>query len=1111
MNRFRLAILTLALATTTSCTDSWGSLSISGTGFPDPAASNEIRQIKTLAQGDNEERATVQANVPFTQMIITSQDSSLAGIAASFPPGSLAIDTDISFAQGEPLAGGPASQSSGVAIVEGSEGTAISVEPSVDQDPIVPFTLALPKPLATLQLTQTSVKSLAVLYKIKNFAKRSESYGVIESKQISVEDNVVRFSALHFGTFQVVYVHDSGSPSVISTRQVTKTAASTATASTTTSTVDGSASTGSTSTATTSIDEKGQQQAVPIAPPQFSLLSGSYPGPQTLVINGEPGVSIHYTMDGNEPGLSSEIYSQALTITHNQTIKAVAIKDGQWQSSINLLELTINGQLPPPRFLPAAGEVPWGQPVTIMAEPGAQIFYTMDGTTPDRGSHTYTGPLPVTTAQGIKAIAVHPQWLDSIPAFADYTIASTITGPACANETVNSIVSNQTTTFIGGNFTHVGTCTGAGIVVDDQAGALAIPLNSLPDITGVVYAAIDDGNGGWIIGGQFSFVAGTARQNLARINADGSLHPWSPAANSAIYSLARSGTTLYVGGAFTTIASEPRSYFAAFDLQSGNLTALAPNPTGAVYSLALTTNQVLYIGGNFGYFANAPRSRLAAINLADASSNLLPWNPGANGAVRALSWLNDRLYVGGDFSSIGSSPSAYVAAFDTSSGDRLATWNPVVSGPVAALAAAGTSVYIGGNFSTVGGQAQAFFAAVSNVDGALDSEQISLSGSVSSLIISQDHLYVGGSFTNIGGVMRSHAAKISLTTRQVVGWNPSVNAAVSAISVVGGKAFLGGIFNAVGSQPRNSLAAIDKATGSALPWHPNINGSVQTLAIAPGNDQILYVGGLFNTVGSVARENLAAIDTTTANPTVWSPRADAPVLTIKIDSTLAYVGGEFLSINSLPRTRIAAIELTSGNVTSWDPKASAAVHAIALGADTVFVGGAFTTIAGQPHNYVAGIDKATAEPTPFNLQLNARVYALGLDGQTLYVGGSFTTVNNQTRSGLVAADTAIGSIIINSWIPVLNGSVFSLALSPTTVYVGGSFFYNGATVSKNFLAVNMTSPSLTSSPDNNQIVRTIDLDLTAPKPTATLGGQRAGLGKKSRNPLRLRLDTLLSE
>lgn len=87
--------------------------------------------------------------------------------------------------------------------------------------------------------------------------------------------------------------------------------------------------------------------------------------------------------------------------------------------------------------------------------------------------------------------------------------------------------------------------------------------------------------------------------------------------------------------------------------------------------------------------------------------------------------------------------------------------------------------------------------------------------------------------------------------------------------------------------------------------------------------------------------------------------------------------------------------------------------------------------AGQPHNYVAGINKATAEPTPFNLQLNAGVYALGLglDGQTLYVGGSFTTVNNQTRSGLVAADTASGSIIINSWIPVLNGSVFSRAFT----------------------------------------------------------------------------------
>ena len=65
---------------------------------------------------------------------------------------------------------------------------------------------------------------------------------------------------------------------------------------------------------------------------------------------------------------------------------------------------------------------------------------------------------------------------------------------------------------------------------------------------------VGDGSGGFYIGGNFTTVGGTACKNLAHIQSNGTLQSsWCPNPNGTVNVLALSGTTLYVGGAFTTI------------------------------------------------------------------------------------------------------------------------------------------------------------------------------------------------------------------------------------------------------------------------------------------------------------------------------------------------------------------------------------------------------------------------------------------------------------------------------------------------------------------------------------------------------------------------------
>ena len=76
------------------------------------------------------------------------------------------------------------------------------------------------------------------------------------------------------------------------------------------------------------------------------------------------------------------------------------------------------------------------------------------------------------------------------------------------------------------------------------------------------------------------------------------------------------------------------------------------------------------------------RNHLAAFDV--ASRSLLPWNPDANGLVRALALSADgtKLYVGGDFNKIGGVSAPKIAMLDLATGKVVKTFKSNVKGRV---------------------------------------------------------------------------------------------------------------------------------------------------------------------------------------------------------------------------------------------------------------------------------------------------------------------------------------------------------------------------------------------------------------------------------------------
>ena len=207
-------------------------------------------------------------------------------------------------------------------------------------------------------------------------------------------------------------------------------------------------------------------------------------------------------------------------------------------------------------------------------------------------------------------------------------------------------------------------------------------------------------------------------------------------------------------------------------------------------------------------------------------------------------------------------PSPVEAAASTPLGARVA-WAQTNGDILAITKIEGASrdlIVFGGNFTAVitpdgVSRPARHFAVVDEFSGALV-----YAGNASSYvrsITSRDGVtYVGGDFTTFGGVARNRLAALS-PSFTVTSWNPAPSFRVRAVVAGPSGVYYGGDGAAV--------RLVDGSTG-AIRWsQPHAGGSVRSLALSPSSGA-LYVGGLFETYGTLTRHGLIR-----ANPLTGAP------------------------------------------------------------------------------------------------------------------------------------------------------------------------------------------------------------------------------------------------
>ena len=437
---------------------------------------------------------------------------------------------------------------------------------------------------------------------------------------------------------------------------------------------------------------------------------------------------------------------------------------------------------------------------------------------------------------------------------------NTVGGMSAINNFVNTIAISGTEVYVGGNFTDAGGVSGADYIARWNGTTWSGLLSGTFGISNTVIAIALSGADVYVGGvfanaGGVSGAGGIARWNSA--NNTWNLVGAANAINAAVQDIQFSGSSVYIGGAFTNAGGNNANDYltrwtgSAF-VPLGSQTA---GPLGGHVVSVVVSGTDVYVGGVFTNAGNVPGANYVA-KWNGATWSAVGAANAINGPVYTIALSGTDVFVGGAFTNAGGVSGANnIARWNGS------TWNavgptPSITGTVATIALSGTDVFVGGFFTNAGGVSGANNIArwnsannTWNLLGAANA----INAPVYTIAISGTDVYVGGNFTNAGG--NPDADYIARWNSVNNTWNPvgaanAINAAVQDIKVSGGNVYIGGNFtNAGGNSAADYLVRWDGAQWTALiSGTAGVFGPVFALAV-PSSDDV-YAGGVFLNTGN---------------------------------------------------------------------------------------------------------------------------------------------------------------------------------------------------------------------------------------------------------------------
>jgi uncharacterized delta-60 repeat protein len=455
--------------------------------------------------------------------------------------------------------------------------------------------------------------------------------------------------------------------------------------------------------------------------------------------------------------------------------------------------------------------------------------------------------------------------------------------PAADSHVYSIAVQADGKVLAGGFFSNIGGQPRNYIARLDATTGFADSFAPNPDAA--VHSVAVQADGKVLVGGRFADISGQQQRHIARLETDGRLDqtldsningpPGPPGGSGFVAATAiQPDGKILIGGRFTTVLGVARNNIARLNTDGTLDAAFDPNANADVQAIAIQADGKILVGGNFATalgpgpnsIGGQPRNRIARLDpttgLADS------FNPDAGAIVLSIAVQADgKILAGGAFQGLGGQNRPFIARLDATG--LADSFDPNPNNPVHSIVVQPDGkILAGGQFASIGGQTRGRIARLDPTTGLADSFNPNANGVlVYSIAVQADgKVLAGGPFTNIGGQPRNNIARLEATTGLADSFNPNASSDVYSIALqADGKILVGGVFSGIGGQTRNHIARLDGISGLADSFDPNANFPVQAIAIQA--DGKILAGGAFsgaNSIGGQSRNFFARLSNDTA-------------------------------------------------------------------------------------------------------------------------------------------------------------------------------------------------------------------------------------------------------
>jgi len=220
--------------------------------------------------------------------------------------------------------------------------------------------------------------------------------------------------------------------------------------------------------------------------------AGAFGGPVKVALRSSERGTIRYELGGSEAGMSSPVYKNPISISRTTTVSFIAVDEAGNKSPAMKNEYVIDTIPPQAVTRPPGGKYSGRIRVKIEPSEPADIFFTVDGSTPSEGSPPYRGPITINNNTTLSYFAVDKVGNRSDPQSQRYILDSS--PPATRAEPPGGTFSGEVTVSLSGEEGAVIRYTLDGMSPSEASPVYEKPLRLVKDTQLKFYGTDTSGN-----------------------------------------------------------------------------------------------------------------------------------------------------------------------------------------------------------------------------------------------------------------------------------------------------------------------------------------------------------------------------------------------------------------------------------------------------------------------------------------------------------------------------------------------------------------------------------------------------------------------------------------